>query len=101
MLGNGSQGCPNTDAAGGGAQYVPANIDPAPLPRPGPSGQYQGTLVALGPRLQAEECGLHSNLFAHPPEPDIPRLSGPGPQYQPGPPFRVFVQGLLCLANTH
>lgn len=28
-------------------------------------------------------------------------VSGPGPQYQPSAPFGVFVQGLLCLANTH
>lgn len=77
MLGSGRQGCPNTDAAGGGAQYVPANIDPAPLPKPGPCRQCQGASVALGPRLQAEECGLHSSLFAHPPELDIPRLDHP------------------------
>lgn len=33
ILGGGRQACPNTDAAGGGTQYIPANIDPAPLPK--------------------------------------------------------------------
>lgn len=34
MLGSGRQGCPNTDAAESMTQYIPANIDPASLPKP-------------------------------------------------------------------
>lgn len=38
MLDSGRQGCPNTDAAGGGTQYVPTNIDPSSSPK---SGHHQ------------------------------------------------------------
>lgn len=77
MLGSGRQGCPNTDAAESMTQYIPANIDPAPLPKPDHARQCQGALLGLGPRLQAKECGLYRNLFAHFPELDIPGLTAP------------------------
>lgn len=33
--------------------------------------QCQGAAVGWGPRLQTEECGLHRDLFAHLPEPNV------------------------------
>ena len=49
MLGSGRQGCPNTDAAESMAQYIPANIDPASLPKPDDCQTMPGCIVGSGP----------------------------------------------------
>lgn len=92
------QHSPNTDAAGGDPNRHRQILILPPLPKAGHTTQCQDAWVGLGPRLQAEECGLHKNLFAQPPEPDIPQLhhlpeSGPEPQHKPSAPRRVFAQG--------
>ena len=69
------------------------------------AGQCQGALLGLGPRLQAEECGLCRILFAHFPELDIPGLTAPREWPSARSPssslFRIFVQGPLCLVYIH
>lgn len=49
MQGSERQGCPNTDAAEGGTQYVPANIDPATLPKPDHRQTMPGRTGGAGP----------------------------------------------------